>query len=272
MDRFLGQKTGYKAIYDNSLLVSIERKINRQSLSIDSKNFYGFDIWNCYELSFLSQKNKPEVRILEIFINSNSDNIIESKSLKLYLNSFNNSNFANDDEVLQLIQHDLSKALNSDVILHMKKLEMYQGSWITNFNGTNLDILDVEMKNFYIEENMPYLSGEDMYVEEILFSNLLKSNCLVTHQPDWGTIQINYKGLKIHHRSLLKYIISFRNHNEFHEHCIEQMFDDIMKHCNPNELTIYGRYTRRGGIDINPIRSTNILKIEEINNFRQIRQ
>ncbi len=271
MQTFLGQNAVYISKYDNSLIRPISRNLGRNNLALEFQQFYGFDIWNCYEISWLSRKNKPEVRVMELIFDANSDNIIESKSLKLYLNSFNNSNFNGDEEVQHLIHRDLSLAVNSHVFVNIRKLESYTNDFLTNFSGINLDLLDVTMSKFEIQDNLPHLSSDD-YIEESLYSNLLKSNCLVTHQPDWGSVQIAYKGSKINHESLLKYIISFRNHNEFHEQCIEHMWNDINKNCAPKELTIYGRYTRRGGIDINPIRSSKLLNMDDILNARHIRQ
>lgn len=273
MKTILGQKTAYKDQYDNSLLQPISRLLARDSIKITAPlPFSGYDIWNCYEVSWLNLKGKPEVKILEFIVNAESENIIESKSLKLYLNSFNNTKFATSAEVLELIQKDLTLAVNSQVIVIINDLESYEGKLLSSFKGINLDRIDIAIDNFTISENLPKLSVENIIVEETLYSNLLKSNCLVTNQPDWASIQISYKGQKIKHDSLLKYLISFRNHKEFHEQCVERIFCDISKFCAPEELVVYARYTRRGGIDINPIRSSYALNIAEIENLRHIRQ
>lgn len=270
---FLGQKTAYKDQYDNSLLQPISRSLARNGLKITAPlPFNGYDIWNCYEVSWLNLKNKPEVKILEFFLNAESENIVESKSLKLYLNSFNNTKFASTKEVLELIQKDLSLVANYQILVTINDLESYQGKLLSSFTGINLDNLDIVINNFEISENSPKLSKENIEVEEILYSNLLKSNCLVTNQPDWASVQISYKGRKIAHDSLLKYLISFRNHNEFHEQCVERIFCDINNFCAPEELLVYARYTRRGGVDINPVRSKSTLDIAKIENLRHIRQ
>jgi len=269
----LGQKTAYKDQYDNSLLQPISRLLARDNIKIPAPlPFSGYDIWNCYEVSWLNLKGKPEVKILELIVNAESENIIESKSLKLYLNSFNNTKFASSAEVLELIQKDLTLVVNSQVTVIINDLESYEGKLLSSFKGINLDKIDIFIDNFTIAENLPKLSDENIQVEETLYSNLLKSNCLVTNQPDWASIQISYKGLKIQPDSLLKYLISFRNHNEFHEQCVEQIFWDISKLCEPKELVVYARYTRRGGIDINPVRASYVLNIAEIENLRHIRQ
>ena len=269
----LGKKSRYPDQYDNSLLYPISRKIARDQLKItDPLPFKGFDIWNCYEVSWLAKGGKPEVRVLEFFVDANSPNIIESKSLKLYLNSFNNTKFVDAAEVRALIERDLNAVLKSNITVLLKDLASYDGQTIGNFIGTNLDSLDITIDNFDIVQNHPKLSEDSVQVEEVLYSNLLKSNCLVTNQPDWASIQINYKGKKIDTKSLLKYLVSFRNHNEFHEQCVERIFCDISAFCSPDELTIYARYTRRGGIDINPIRSSRNLNVTDVSNFRHIRQ
>lgn len=273
MENLLGKKTEYKDQYTNSLLYPISRKLARDQLNIARElPFHGFDLWNCYEVSWLNQNGKPEVKILEFIVNCDSPNIIESKSLKLYLNSFNNSKFVNVDEVRELIENDLSKILETTVAISIKDLQLYNNSTLQSFQGINLDSLDVVMDNFITQDNLPKLSDDGEQVEEILYSNLLKSNCLVTNQPDWASVQISYKGQKIDHNSLLKYLISFRNHNEFHEQCVERIFCDIKNLCKTDELTVYARYTRRGGIDINPIRSSLHIDLLNISNLRQVRQ
>lgn len=274
LETILGKQTAYIDVYDNSLLQPISRKFAREQLQIiGDLPFYGFDIWNCYEVSWLNQTGKPEIRILEFMVSSDSPNIIESKSLKLYLNSFSNTKLSSSEQVIELITRDLSLIFGSDVIVFLKDLESYDGTRLQSFSGINLDRLDVTITSFEISQNLPKLLEDNTkIVDEVLYSNLLKSNCLVTNQPDWASVQISYRGKKIDHSSLLKYLVSFRNHNEFHEQCVERIFCDISKFCTPDELTVYARYTRRGGIDINPIRSSSNLDITKISNLRHIRQ
>ncbi|MCC8484177.1 MAG: NADPH-dependent 7-cyano-7-deazaguanine reductase QueF [Rickettsia endosymbiont of Labidopullus appendiculatus] len=274
LQTILGKQTAYIDVYDNSLLQPISRKFAREQLQIiGDLPFYGFDIWNCYEVSWLNKTGKPEIRILEFMVSSDSPNIIESKSLKLYLNSFSNTKLSSSEQVIELITRDLGLIFGSDVIVFLKDLESYDGTRLQSFSGINLDRLDVTITSFEISQNLPKLLEDNTkIVDEVIYSNLLKSNCLVTNQPDWASVQISYRGKKIDHSSLLKYLVSFRNHNEFHEQCVERIFCDISKFCIPDELTVYARYTRRGGIDINPIRSSSNLDITKISNLRHIRQ
>lgn len=250
----LGQATSYCQQYDASLLFAIPRQENRDELGFDlnSLPFVGLDIWTAYEVSWLNAKGKPEVRIVEFSFNAEAANIIESKSFKLYLNSFNGSRFSSENEVVQLWETDLSKVSGTQVYADVRKLE--QINEITGvMAGDCLDELDIEVDSYQVSPNL--LTTEDTEVTETLYSNLLKSNCLVTGQPDWGSVLIHYQGKKINHQNLLKYLISFRNHNEFHEQCVERIFTDIMQYCCPKNLTVYARYVRRGGVDINPYRS-----------------
>lgn len=269
----LGQKIAYKDQYDKGLLYPINRSMARKYAGVPHPlPFKGFDIWNCYEVSWLLPSGKPEVRMVEFIVAANSENIVESKSVKLYLGSFNNTIFANELEVEAVIKADLTEALKAPIILSMKHLEAYHNQPLTVFTGKNLDTLPVTIDHYTVDRNLLKLSGKPDIVREVLYSNLLKTNCYVTGSPDWASIQISYKGIAIAHDSLLKYLISFRNHNEFHEPSIERIFNDISNICHPDELTVYGRYTRRGGIDINPIRSTFALNATELNNLRHIRQ
>lgn len=271
MTKFLGKNTTYPDSYNNKLLEPIPRALARNSLTVKHNlQCCGYDLWNCYEVSWLGKGNKPEVRILEFIIKASSPNIVESKSVKLYLNSFNNSRFNDENEVSDLIKQDLNAATDSEVIVNLKSLNAYQNS-LKSFSGTNLDMIDVDIKCFDLELNKPELES-DQIVSEVLYSHLLKSNCLVTQQPDWADIQISYQGPQIKHASLLKYIISYRNHNGFHEECVERIFHDIASFCRPTELSVYARYTRRGGIDINPWRSSLDIIPNLIDNNRKLRQ
>lgn len=271
----LGKAVEYKSNYDNSLLFPIKRSLARDKLNIKSGKlpFNGYDLWNGYEVSWLNSKGKPEVRIVHFIVPANSEYLIESKSIKLYLNSFNNNKFNSEEEVYNLIKSDLSSASLSEILLEMNKLEFYQNKPIKTFEGTLLDDLDIEISDYEVNSNLLHLSSENKgSVKEELYSNLLKSNCLVTGQPDWASIKIKYSGSKIDHESLLKYMISYRNHNGFHEDCVESIFLDILRICMPDELTVYAKYTRRGGVDINPFRTTLDIKSTEINKMRDVRQ
>lgn len=269
----LGKKTDYPNQYNPELLFPIARKIKRKEIGVEHAiPFFGYDIWNHYEVSWLNPKGKPIVALAQIIFDCASDNIIESKSMKLYFNSFNQTHF-NDVETLQeVIKMDLQQRLNTPFIdirlhpLHLLKDEMLA----CRLAGTYLDELDVECVNYHTTPD--YLTTEPVYVEETVYSDLLKSNCLVTHQPDWCSVQISYKGRKISHAGLLRYLVSFRNDNEFHEQCIEKIFMHIFQRCKPKELTVYGRSTRRGGLDINSYRATNPIDANKISNIRLCRQ
>ncbi len=268
----LGKKSAYGSSYDPSCLYPILRAGKRAEIGIDPANlpFVGFDCWNHYEVSWLNNKGKPMVAIAEIYYDCHSPKIVESKSLKLYFNSFNNTKFNNIAELESLIKNDLSERIETDVTVAIYPLGTLNNVAIQrSFSGESLDGLDVECSVYLVDPS--FLSVSDELVEETLYSDLLKSNCLVTNQPDWGSVQIAYKGKKINREGLLKYLVSYRNHNEFHEQCIERIFVDIMQYCKPESLTVYGRYTRRGGLDINPYR-TNGPSPRLDKNIRLIRQ
>ena len=253
----LGKTTQYDQTYNPERLYPIPRVDKRKEIGIDSVElpFLGFDCWNHYEVSWLNEKGKPIVATAEIYYDCDSPCIVESKSLKLYFNSLNNTKFNSIAEVKTTITKDLEKVIQSKVDVVINQLGKTPVSPLkVSFEGECLDDLDIECSTYTV--NPELLSTTATQVEETLYSDLLKSNCLVTHQPDWGSVQIIYKGNKINREALLRYIVSFRNHNEFHEQCIERIFVDIMRYCKPQELTVYGRYTRRGGLDINPYRST----------------
>ena len=187
--------------------------------------------------------------------------------MKLYFNSLNGTVFDNTMELINIVVKDLSDAVGDKVIFNLIPLDREGG--FSKLSGICLDRLNVNCDTY--NPHPEYLKVSDIEVEEELYSNLLKSNCLVTFQPDWGSVYINYAGRQISHEGLLKYIISLREHNEFHEQCVERIFHDIMKYCKPTSLTVYARYTRRGGIDINPYRTTNKSFMTPANN-RLVRQ
>ncbi|HAT7869371.1 TPA: NADPH-dependent 7-cyano-7-deazaguanine reductase QueF [Legionella pneumophila] len=268
----LGKKSDYDSTYNPNRLYPIPRAGKRQEIGIDPAHppFVGFDCWNHYEVSWLNEKGKPMVGIGEIFYDCNSPKLIESKSLKLYFNSFNNTKIKNIDELENTIKKDLEARVESPVLVKIYSLEQasqYAASQM--LTGECIDHLDVEGFVYLVEPS--FLSVQDVVVEERLYSDLLKSNCLVTNQPDWGSVYIAYKGKKIDREGLLKYLVSYRNHNEFHEQCIERIFVDILNYCKPEVLTVYGRYTRRGGLDINPYRATKNSTFDR-KNIRLIRQ
>ncbi|RXZ34006.1 NADPH-dependent 7-cyano-7-deazaguanine reductase QueF [Oxalobacteraceae bacterium CAVE-383] len=262
----LGKKSEYETCYNPQKLFPIPRQEKRREIGISGAlPFYGADIWNHYEVSWLTAKGKPQVAIAEIIYGCESPCIIESKSMKLYFNTFNNTRFADTETVRKTLEQDISANVGIQAQVILTLLDDGRNAALQGLDGQCIDALDINIDAFELDRNLLKIS--DQNVEEILYSNLLKSNCLVTNQPDWGSVQISYKGRKIDREGLLRYIVSFRNHNEFHEQCIERIFMDIQTCCQPESLTVYGRYTRRGGLDINPIRSTQ--KIQPTNNRNQ---
>ncbi|KLV01633.1 7-cyano-7-deazaguanine reductase [Photobacterium aquae] len=267
----LGKTTEYKDQYDPSLLQPVPRSLNRDDLALgDSLPFTGYDIWTLYELSWLNGKGLPQVAIGEVRLPANSPNLIESKSFKLYLNSFNQTRFDNWQQVADQLQKDLSQCAGADVDVTIQPLSDFTNEEVVAFSGTCIDEQDIEISDYAFNPDHLEGAADGEIVTEELNSNLLKSNCLITSQPDWGSVRISYTGKQINREKLLRYIVSFRNHNEFHEQCVERIFTDIMKYCQPELLTVYARYTRRGGLDINPYR-TNMGKTPS-NNSRMARQ
>ena len=267
----LGVKTDYFDHYSPQILYPMPRHFKRSEIGIDKDQglpFYGFDTWNDYETSWLNSKGKPIVGITTFHIPCSSPNIVESKSIKLYLNSLSNTQFSSKTEVAALISKDLSRAAGADVQVAIYDIATFGGVTLAKPAGINIDHLDIEIDRY--EATPSFLSITDEVVAETLYSDLLKSNCPVTGQPDWATLIINYEGSKLQREGLLKYIVSLRNQHEFHEQCIERIFMNILTRCKPLKLTVTGRYTRRGGKDINPCRSTdpNI----QIQNQRLVRQ
>lgn len=267
----LGKKSLYIQTYTPGLLEPIPREIQRHSLGIATDlplPFYGADLWNAYEVSWLNELGKPMVAVMECRIPCTSPRLIESKSFKLYLNSLNQSRFPSMAAVHQLLCRDLSEAAGAAVDVLLAPLSDLQGNVHPGLSGVSLDALDVSPA----PDDGPALlrSMPNTFVKETLTSDLLKSNCPVTGQPDWGSVQIQYEGAAIDRSALLRYIIHFHHLQEFHEHCVERMFMDIQRQCQPRALTVYARYTRRGGLDINPYRSTSATV--RPNNTRLVRQ
>ena len=253
----LGQNTEYKSQYDASLLQPVPRRLNREGLGIVEQQPFnqGADVWTCYELSWLNPHGLPQVAIADVEIDFKSENLIESKSFKLYLNSFNQTKFASIEEVEQTLTRDLRKCASGQVSVKIHKLADYTNQLIVNFAGECIDEQEIQIESYTFSNQYLENIAEDEIVEETLVSHLLKSNCLITSQPDWGSVQIHYVGKRLNREKLLRYLVSFREHNEFHEQCVERIFTDLMQFSKPEKLTVYARYTRRGGLDINPFRS-----------------
>ncbi len=253
----LGKPTAYHDIYDASLLQAVPRSMNREPLGLYPKSlpFQGADIWTLYELSWLNSKGVPQVAVGEVVLDASSQNLIESKSFKLYLNSFNQTKFADWGSVRATLERDLSACAQGDVSVALFRLQEVEGQPIGHMAGVCIDEQDITIDDYQF--NADYLDNatRSEVVEESLVSHLLKSNCLITNQPDWGSVMIRYRGPRIDREALLRYLVSFRHHNEFHEQCVERIFNDVLRYCKPEQLTVYARYTRRGGLDINPWRT-----------------
>ncbi|MFK3710238.1 MULTISPECIES: NADPH-dependent 7-cyano-7-deazaguanine reductase QueF [Leclercia] len=255
----LGKSTAYRDIYDASLLQGVPRSLNRDPLGLkaDSLPFHGGDIWTLYELSWLNARGLPQVAVGHVELDYTSVNLVESKSFKLYLNSFNQTRFDSWEAVQRTLERDLSACAQGKVTVALYRIDELEGQPIAHFHGTCIDEQDIEIDNYQFDTAWLENAASGKVVEETLVSHLLKSNCLITHQPDWGSVQIQYRGAKIDREKLLRYLVSFRNHNEFHEQCVERIFNDILHFCQPETLSVYARYTRRGGLDINPWRSNS---------------
>ncbi len=257
----LGRQTDYVSVYAPQLLFPIPRAESRALLGIGATlPFYGVDIWTGYEVSWLDALGKPVVAIAEFSIPCDSKFIVESKSFKLYLNSLNQTRFDSAAQVEALITKDLTGVTGADVLVSIMPLSAslraaQHLAEIAEVEGEVLDDLVVAVDAYHPMPEL--LTTETEIVDECLASHLLKTNCPVTGQPDWASIVIRYKGNKIQRENLLRYIISFREHQDFHEHCVERIFNDIARICKPEELVVYARYTRRGGLDINPFRSSS---------------
>lgn len=253
----LGKEVSYPTQYSPQSLFPIARAENRVSLNItQTLPFMGVDIWNAYELSWLGPKGKPEVAIAQFQIPANSPNIIESKSFKLYLNSLNYARFDDMEAVKSTLEKDLSGGVGAKVQVQLLSPSQWDQKLETPPIGQCMDRLDITVDpELAPNASMLQANFVNSPIEEILYTNLLRSNCPVTGQPDWATLILQYKGPKIEEESLLTYLIAFRNHQEFHEHCVEKIFCDVKQHCQPSELSVYARYTRRGGLDINPFRT-----------------
>lgn len=252
----LGKTSAYRTDYAPELLFPIPRQGKRDELQLSGTlPFFGVDIWNAYELSWLNLRGKPQVAIARITVPADSPNIVESKSFKLYLNSFNQTRLASIDAFKALLQQDLSAGFGAPVHIVLTPQDGFGTLQMGELDGLLLDRLDIEVEQYAPEPQLLKANNEDAPVEETFVSHLLKSNCLVTGQPDWASVQIHYVGPQIEQEGLLKYLIGFREHNEFHEQCVERIFMDVLRQCAPQKLAVYARYTRRGGLDINPWRS-----------------
>jgi 7-cyano-7-deazaguanine reductase len=255
-DSPLGKSSEYIATYTPSLLFPIPRAVKWAELGLSAATlpYQGVDFWNCFELSWLLPSGKPVVAMGEFAIPADS---------------LNQSVFKSADELVAVLVQDLSAAAGKPVGVRVRSLAEVTAEGVQAAPGACIDELDVAISNY--EQPQPELlrCDAERVIEESLHSHLLKSNCPVTGQPDWGTLVVQYRGLALDHASLLAYLVSFRQHADFHEQCVERIFLDLQRLLKPEHLTVYARYVRRGGLDINPYRSTATL---ELDNRRLVRQ
>ncbi len=252
----LGQASHYPQQLDPGLLSPVPRALARHELGLDQQPlpFSGVDLWTGYELSWLDARGKPQVAVADFCLPCTTPALIESKSFKLFLNSFNQARFADWQQVQALLAEHLSHCAGGPVSVQLHRLAELDGQPLAQLPAESLDEQPLYFEHYDYDASL-LRADEQRLVSESLCSDLLKSNCLITNQPDWGSVLIRYQGPAIDRAALLRYLVSFRNHNEFHEQCVERIFCDLLHHCRPSQLTVYARYTRRGGLDINPFRS-----------------
>ncbi|PUA46308.1 NADPH-dependent 7-cyano-7-deazaguanine reductase QueF [Pseudomonas protegens] len=267
----LGKSSEYVSTYTPSLLFPIPRaaKWAELGLSADTLPYKGVDFWNCFELSWLLPSGKPVVAIGEFSIPADSPNIIESKSFKLYLNSLNQTPFVDRAALEATLREDLSAAAGKPVAVRIRSLGEVEAEGVVALPGVCIDDLDISVDSYEHPRSELLRCDASRVVEESVHSHLLKSNCPVTSQPDWGSVVVEYRGAALDHASLLAYLVSFRQHSDFHEQCVERIFLDLQRLLKPEKLTVYARYVRRGGLDINPYRST---ETADFANQRLVRQ
>jgi 7-cyano-7-deazaguanine reductase len=267
----LGKPVQHTEQYDPTLLFPIERRLGRDAIGVPAVlPFLGTDIWNAYELSWLNPRGKPQIAIATFHVPAESPNIIESKSFKLYLGSFAQARIESIDALRDTLRRDVSGIAGATVPVQLTPPGGFAKLQLDELDGTPLDRLDLDTDIYEPDASLLRANFDEAPTDETVFSNLLKSNCPVTGQPDWGSVQIRYVGPQIDHAGLLRYIISYRRHTGFHEQCVERIFTDIQRLCKPIKLAVYARYTRRGGLDINPFRSNFNLPLPD--NARTARQ
>ena len=259
-DSQLGRAVSYPDHYDPTQLFPLPRATQRAALGLRADAplpFTGADLWTAFELSWLTPRGRPQVALVQLTVPCESPRIVESKSFKLYLNSFHMSRFESADEVRSHLVDDLSAACGQRVGVKLILPDGFDAQPIHELDGVNLDRLDLDCEHYLPAPELLSAQFDEQPVQETLVSNLLKSNCPVTGQPDWASVQIGYSGPQIDQPGLLRYLVSFRGHSDFHEHCVERIFMDLWTRCRPTRLQVYARYTRRGGLDINPWRTSH---------------
>lgn len=273
----LGRTVEHVEQVDPGLLYPIDRAEARTPLGLGAAlPFVGADLWTAYELSWLNPRGKPQLAIAHITVPCESPKLIESKSLKLYLGSYAQTVIASVDELQQRLRADLAEALwrgdarQGSIGLKLVLPEAFENERIREPQGLSLDRLDLDCSHYQPAPELLRADPTQAMVHETLYSRLLRSRCPVTGQPDWGTVELSYAGHPIDQAGLLAYIVSFRQHPDFHEACVERIFLDVMARCRPARLSVLARYTRRGGLDINPWRSSHPQPLPA--NVRQARQ
>lgn len=266
----LGEARDYADTYSPQFLFPIARQKTRAHLAVDESQlpFRGHDLWSAYELSWLDSHGRPQVAMAEFAVPADSPNIIESKSFKYYLNSFNQSQFDSWKLVSDILTKDLSAAAGADIETELYSLNL-ETALTTHIPGHCVDAGDVAQFRYQPDASLLVADSSAQVVGEALYSHLLKTNCPVTGQPDWATVWVQYSGPRIDPASFLAYVVSFRQHQDFHENCVEKIFMDLQSRCQCVELTVYARYTRRGGLDINPFRTNTSLAVPRWRLLRQ---
>ncbi len=266
----LGANSTYVDAYDAGLLEPIPRMLTRGGLGTDK--FIGFDVWNAFEISWLNEHGVPRVAVAEFRFSASSTNIIESKSFKYYLNSFNQTLFSGEAEVREAMQRDLSAVADGDVSVTLAKVDDDAFGVSVSLPGRCIDDVDIQVNAYQPSVRMLEPAYGERVESKEVYSHLLKSNCPVTGQPDWATVWVRYTGSEIPEAGLLRYFISFRQYQGFHENCVERIFADLTETYAPESLCVYARYTRRGGLDINPIRMSSNLGDMSLPFRRTLRQ
>jgi 7-cyano-7-deazaguanine reductase len=251
----LGHATGYPDTYDRAQLFAIPRAPQRAALGLDATKlpFEGADLWTAYELTWLDARGKPDIAIAEIDAPASSPSIVESKSMKLYLGSFAQSTFDDAGALVATIERDLSAAMGAPIRVALTRPIDFARERLGELDGESLDALPIDATTYEVTPST--LSAHGEIVDEALTTSLFRSVCPVTGQPDIASMQIAYRGPRIDREGLLRYLVSYRRHPGFHEHCVERIFVDVASRCRCDRLTVYARFTRRGGIDINPFRT-----------------
>ncbi|HUD97408.1 MAG TPA: NADPH-dependent 7-cyano-7-deazaguanine reductase QueF [Woeseiaceae bacterium] len=264
----LGRKTGYPAHYSPALLCAVPRAGSRRALGVaETLPFDGEDVWTAYDLTWLGRGEKPAVATAILRVPASSPNLIESKSLKLYLGSLSMTRYRDVGDVASVIARDLSSVAGAAVAATLQSLPDKAGL-IPVLPGTCIDDIEVECRSWQVDTSLLHCDDRDI-AEEALHSHLLRSLCPVTGQPDIGSILIRYRGPRIDQAGLLRYLVSYRDHGDFHEACVERIFVDLQRYCRSTELSVYARYNRRGGLDINPFRSNVTSSAPNLRLWRQ---